>query len=429
MQNERTFADFVARLQYWMRGELPIQEPPESESRFNQLAVELFALQYEHNPAYQRICRARNVVPEQVKDWKEVPFVPVVAFKELEMSSIAPGERTAVFHSSGTSGQKPSRHFHYVASLQVYEDSLLPWFRRHFLPANHTPAGLKYLFLTPEAASAQHSSLVHMFETIRTQHAQAGFLFAGRMGADGSWEIDNTAAIEFLERAIQDHQPVAVLGTAFNFVHFLDALSNTGKRLRLPAGSRVMETGGYKGRSREMPKLELHAWICEMLGLTRSEIVCEYGMSELSSQAYDWVLGEGLLPSPLDILQPCVIGGPVPPHPRGEGEPSAASRGYVGVAHPTVSSVNPQSQVEGGRSFHFPPWARVQLISPETGREVGDGEAGIIRVFDLANVYSVAPVQTEDLAVRHGDGFELLGRVSDSEPRGCSLMSSGGLGV
>ena len=132
-----------------------------------------------------------------------------------------------------------------------------------------------------------------MFEAIRHRHARAGFFFAGRVGEDGSWGIEDAEVIAFLERAIREHQPVAVLGTAFNFVHFLDALSNTGKRLRLPAGSRVMETGGYKGRSREMPKLELHAWICEMLGLTRSEIVCEYGMSELSSQAYDLIVGEG----------------------------------------------------------------------------------------------------------------------------------------
>ena len=71
----------------------------------------------------------------------------------------------------------------------------------------------------------------------------------------------------------------------------------------------------------------------------------------------------------------------------------------------------------------------MQLISPETGREVGDGEPGIIRVFDLANVYSVAPLQTEDLAIRHGDGFQLLGRATEAEPRGCSLMSTGDTGT
>ena len=79
------------------------------------------------------------------------------------------------------------------------------------------------------------------------------------------------------------------------------------------------------------------------------------------------------------------------------------------------------------RIFKFPPWARVQIISPETGREVADGETGIIRVFDLANVFSVAAIQTEDLGIRRGNGFELIGRAQMAEPRGCSLMSHSAL--
>jgi hypothetical protein len=77
----------------------------------------------------------------------------------------------------------------------------------------------------------------------------------------------------------------------------------------------------------------------------------------------------------------------------------------------------------GPRTFHFPPWARAQIINPETGRAAADGETGLIRIFDLANVYSVMAVQTEDLGVRRGDGFELLGRAVLAETRGCSLMS------
>jgi len=76
------------------------------------------------------------------------------------------------------------------------------------------------------------------------------------------------------------------------------------------------------------------------------------------------------------------------------------------------------------RQFRFPPWARVQIISPETGREVAEGETGLIRIFDLANVFSVATIQTEDLGVRRGDGFELIGRAQLAEPRGCSLTSA-----
>jgi hypothetical protein len=76
------------------------------------------------------------------------------------------------------------------------------------------------------------------------------------------------------------------------------------------------------------------------------------------------------------------------------------------------------------RVFHFPPWARVQIISPETGREVDEGETGLIRVYDLANVFSVMAIQTEDLGIRRGNGFELVGRASRTEPRGCSLMTA-----
>ncbi|HKW29188.1 MAG TPA: hypothetical protein VJT54_07625 [Verrucomicrobiae bacterium] len=168
-------------------------------------------------------------------------------------------------------------------------------------------------------------------------------------------------------------EPVILLGTAFSFVHLLDDLGERDLRFQLPPGSRVMETGGYKNRSRAMPKDELHALITARLGVTTENIICEYGLSELSSQAYD-------------------------------GEMWRAKGGV--------------------RNFHFPPWARAQIISPETAREAADGETGLIRLFDLANIFSVAAIQTEDLGVRRGGDFELIGRAQAAEPRGCSLMSA-----
>ncbi len=135
-----------------------------------------------------------------------------------------------------------------------------------------------------------------------------------------------------------------------------------------------METGGYKGRSRVLEKEALHRLISDHLGLAPAHIICEYGMSELSSQAYD--------------------------------------------SAPGPSRITPHAL----RRFRFPPWARVQIISPETGLEVGEGETGLIRVLDLANVYSVMATQTEDLGIRRGDGFTLVGRAALAEPRGCSLM-------
>src|SRR2546426_7708444 len=92
-------------------------------------------------------------------------------------------------------------------------------------------------------------------------------------------------------------------------------------------------------------------------------------------------------------------------------------------AYDRTADVEPRNSKLETRNFSFPPWARAQIISPETGREVSEGETGLIRVFDLANVYSVMAIQTEDLGIRRANGFELLGRAALVEPRGCSLMA------
>jgi len=341
-----------------------------SPSQFNALSLELFALQFQHNPAYRKVCEARQRTPQTVRDWTQIPAVPAAAFKELELSSIPAAERTAVFHSSGTTEQKPSRHFHCPESLAVYETSLWKWFAENL---RFTIYDLRLLCLTPPPAQVPRSSLVHMFEVIRQKLGQAESVFVGRMESDGAWTLDFDAAVSALNSSRISNHASLVLGTAFSFVHLLDYLAEKNLKFTLPAGSLVMETGGYKNRSRVMPKAELHTLISERLGVPRENIICEYGMSELSSQAYDCHL-------PSSILHP--------------------------------------------RAFHFPPWARVQIISPETGAEAADGEPGLVRIFDLANVFSVAAIQTEDLGVRRGDGFELLGRAQQSEPRGCSLMSA-----
>ena len=142
-----------------------------------------------------------------------------------------------------------------------------------------------------------------------------------------------------------------------------------------------METGGYKGRSRSLPKPKLHALISKHLGVPESRIICEYGMSEISSQAYD---------HGIPICEPAVDG--------------------QGMRCPE-------------HVFQFPPWVRAQIVSPETGRLVNEGETGLILIFDLANVWSVLAIQTEDLGIRRGNGFELIGRAALAEPRGCSLTA------
>jgi len=188
--------------------------------------------------------------------------------------------------------------------------------------------------------------------------------FTGRVGPDGAWELDLEQTLAAVREAVGENTPIGLLGTAFSFVHLLDYLQLAGKRFALPKGSRVMETGGYKGRARSVPKAQLRQMLTRYLGIPPADVLAEYGMSELSSQAYD---------------------------------------NEAGI-------------------FHFPPWARACVVSPETGADCGEGETGLLLVFDLANIASVMAVQTEDLAVRRGDGFQLLGRAASAEPRGCSLL-------
>jgi len=140
--------------------------------------------------------------------------------------------------------------------------------------------------LTPPPVAAPDSSLVHMLQTI-SRTSGRDCVFAGRVEQDGSWTLDLPAILKFLDRLAGSSSPILVPGTAFNFVHLMDCCAEKGRRLQLPAGSRILETGGYKGRSRTVAKLELHSLISEFFGVANSHIITEYGMSELSSQAYD----------------------------------------------------------------------------------------------------------------------------------------------
>jgi len=379
-----TFAELGAQLRRFMRCASPLapageQLPPgEPETEFSRLALALFALQFEHVLPYRRLCLARGAAPGSVAGWAQIPVVPAAAFKEWEFTSLAEGERTTVFHSSGTTERQPSRHWHNAESLALYEAALWPWFQAHCLA--DLPGDLNdrlgLVFLTPPPELAPHSSLVHMFETIRRNAGARLAAFTGLLGSDGGWGVDLDRTLALARRAEAAARPVFLLGTAFSFVHLFDILAASGLRCQLPPGSRVLETGGYKSRSRALPKAELHARIARQLGVAPSHVVSEYGMCELSSQAYDGVAGH--------CAEDC-----------------------------------------RARVFRFPPWARALVISPETGREVSEGETGLLRVYDLANVRSVLGIQTDDLAIRRADGFELVGRAAGAEPRGCSRQCDG----
>ncbi len=371
MNSDTAFSEYARKLRAFIQ--------KGSVSEFNTLALELFALQYENNKPYRQFCVHRAISPPNLSSWSEIPAMPAEAFKEFELTSLPVKGRATVFHSSGTMVQPPSRHFHDALSLAIYKASLLPWFQVHLLPDwdEAIPQRPIFISLTPAPLLALHSSLVYMFDTICRNFNSPDSLFAGQIeGTSGLWTLNVGTALAAMRRGLAEERLIILLGTAFNFVHLLEAMAAGGLQLALPAGSRVLETGGYKGRSRTVPRDELYGLIHHQLGIPPTHIISEYGMCELSSQAYN-----------------CTVPfNGAPPSPQ--------------------------------RTFQFPPWARVMLISPETGREVLEGEVGLIWVIDLANVRSVLAVQTADMGIRRGAGFDLLGRAKQAEPRGCSLVAN-----
>jgi hypothetical protein len=242
--------------------------------------------------------------------------------------------------------------------MSLYETSLIRPFQHHVLN-NHLWSG-QTLALTPPPSEAPHSSLAHMAGEVLGD----GTIYGGQCQKDG-WSIDSEICESACAKAIHDNTPLLLFGPAFSFLHWLDSRESFYK---LPNESRIMETGGYKGRSRELPKNEFHGLLSERLGVPESHIVCEYGMCELSSQAYDRKAG-----------------------------------------------------TNKERAFRFPDWARPIIINTETGAPCEAAETGLLRIIDLANVYSSIGIQTQDLARSIEDGFELLGRAQTSELRGCSL--------
>ena len=328
------------------------------EGEFDQLAFALHQLQAKHVPAIAALCQNRGIDSASLDQIDQIPAIPTTAFRDMAITSIPENNRTSYFESSGTTATQPSVHWHHEVSMSLYETSLIRPFQHHVLN-NHLWSG-QTLALTPPPAEAPHSSLAHMAGQVLGD----GTIYGGQCQKDG-WSIDSEICESACAKAIHDNTPLLLFGPAFSFLHWLDSRESFYK---LPNESRIMETGGYKGRSRELPKNEFHGLLSERLGVPESHIVCEYGMCELSSQAYDRKAG-----------------------------------------------------TNKERTFHFPAWARPIIINTETGAPCEAAETGLLRIIDLANVYSSIAIQTQDLARSIEDGFELLGRAQTAELRGCSL--------
>ena len=311
------------------------------EGEFDARALDVHAFQKQWNEPYGKFC-AQNPEP---KTWREIPAVPQSAFKRFRLSVAPPEEIGKTFRTSGTTGEGFGEH-HFV-NTRLYEAAVLAGWQRLNLPREAWP-----VILAPRPEEAPHSSLAHMLGAL----AGDGFFLLEK---DGSLDIGRFMAA--MRTCFHAKRPVALLGTALAFLNVFERLGSARPQCR--AKSFAMETGGYKGSGRDIPKTELYAMFGGHLDLAPDRVLNEYGMTELSSQFY--------------------------------------TRGLGGVH-------------ESG------PWLRALVIDPETGRETAVGEAGVLRIFDLANLGSVLAIETQDLAIRRARGFELLGRDPGALPRGCS---------
>jgi Acyl-protein synthetase, LuxE len=338
-------------------------DAPLDDAAFDTLARRVFAYQCERNGLYRAFCETRGRMPESVSHWTQIPAVPTEAFKAVALTTFPPEDAVSVFHTSGTTrGGCSGRHF--FPTLRLYQASMLPAFAAYVLPDG---AQLPMLVAGPPPASAPHSSLTHMFGGVIDAFGAEGSGFFWREGDVDLARL--TTALRLHERA---ERPVCLMGTAFALLHTTDAIERDGTRFALAAGSRLVDTGGFKGRSREVPQAELYNQYARTFGVPAGHIVNEYGMTELSSQYYDRVL-----------------------------------RDETGADLPRLKA--------------GPPWLRAVVVDPETLDPVALGVPGLARHVDLANLFSVVAVQTDDLAVLHPGGLELLGRAPGAEPRGCSL--------
>jgi hypothetical protein len=273
------------------------------------------------------------------------------------------------FVSRGTSaaGARASRHE--LDAAELYDAAIAAQYRALVLPDT---TALPHVFLTPPFSEASASSLSYMLSTIDL-----------RFGAPGGGFFVHGDELDFdrARAAISGNGPCVLFGTAFSFVHFTDLCRAKNESFSLAPGSRVLETGGFKGKSREVTRDELYASFEQLLGVPPDLCLSEYGMCELGSQWYDANIGD-----------------------------RCAGR-------------NPRRHVKIG-----PHWTRTIVVDPVSAQPLTQGETGLLQVFDLCNRGSVAAILTGDLARKRDGGIEIIGRHPGAPPKGCSIAAEAMLG-
>lgn len=310
---------------------------------FRAAALEVFHYQSKHTPVYRDYLAALGVDHSQVGAVEEIPFLPIEFFKSHTV--IEDGKNAEViFESSGTSGTTPSRH--HVADTGLYRES----FSRGFRKIYGDPGQYCILALLPSYLERKGSSLVHMMKHLIGQsgHPDSGFYLDN---------LEDLSAI--LQKRNEDRYPTILVGVSFALLDLAEQFP-----MKLEDHIIVMETGGMKGRHKEVIRSELHLQLKEAFGL--QTIHSEYGMTELLSQAYS--AGDGL--------------------------------------------------------FKTPPWMKILIRDPNDPLSMlSVGQTGGINIIDLANIYSCSFIATGDLGKVYENGsFEVLGRFDHSDIRGCNLL-------
>lgn len=313
-----------------------------SKTDFEALTWDIFVFQYEHLPLYQVFCDALKRPPRKVKSMEEIPFLPIQFFKSHKI--LPPGlEVEAVFKSSGTTGTQASHH--YVHSLKIYEKSFIQGFEAVYGKVED----YVILALLPSYLERKGSSLIYM--------AQA-FIDRSRFSESGFYLNNYEVLTQTLKALDTKGHKILLLGVSFAL---LDLVEREHFHLK---NTLVMETGGMKGRRKEMTRQELHARLVEGFGVP--QIHSEYGMTELLSQAYS----------------------------------------------------------QGNGTFSPAPTMDILIREPEDPLHIlSDAKNGGINVIDLANLYSCSFIATQDLGKKQvHNHFEILGRFDHSDIRGCNLM-------
>jgi hypothetical protein len=309
---------------------------------FTECCLQLFRFQYQNNQTYRQWCDALGYEAEAVRSIEQVPFLPISFFKSHRVvtTGFTP---EVIFESSGTTGMNASKH--YLKSAELYRESFLKAFRMFY----GEPRDYCILALLPSYLERGGSSLVYMVDELvrQSRHPSSGFYLHEHEALAGK--------LRELEKA---GQKTLLFGVTYALLDFAEAFPMQLEH------TIIIETGGMKGRKKEMTRAEVHGILQVQLGL--KDIHSEYSMTELLSQAY------------------------------------ATSRGR----------------------FYCPPWMKVLVRGEDDPLEIQEKGRGVINVIDLANVYSCAFIATDDAGLLYDDGrFEVLGRVDNSDIRGCSLLA------